>query len=261
MTHPSSLVHPDAVLGADVKIGPFCTVGAGVEIGDGCRLLSHVVIDGPQTVIGEDNTFHPFSVIGVDAQDKKYGGEPTRLVIGDGNVFRESVSVHRGSVGGGETRIGSGNLLMNHVHVAHDCTIGDHNVLASYVGLSGHVVLDDHVTLGGRVGVVQFLRIGSHAYVGGGSVVDGHVPPYASAVGNRLRIRGVNVVGLKRRGFSREAIHAISDAHALYFRSGLRKEEALQQIDEQVGGAEEVEAFTAFLRAVDGTARASEPSE
>ena len=250
--HPSSVVHADAMLGDDIEIGPFCTVGPEVQLGDGCRLISHVVIEGPETTIGKNNTFYPFCIIGIDPQDLQYHQERTRLVVGDGNVFRESVSVHRGSVKGGETRIGHDNLLMGYVHVAHDCILGNHNILASYVGLSGHVMIDDYVTLGGRVGVVQFFRIGSYAYIGGGSVIDKNVPPYASGYGNRLKIKSINIVGLKRHGFSRDAIHAISDAHRLYFRSDLSKGEALQQIEETLGSVEEVRLFTEFLKAVGG---------
>ncbi|HMB92798.1 MAG TPA: acyl-ACP--UDP-N-acetylglucosamine O-acyltransferase [Rhodothermales bacterium] len=251
--HPSSLVHSAAVLGDDIEIGPFCTVGPEVQLGDGCRLISHVVIDGPETVIGKNNTFYPFCVVGSDPQDQKYHQERTRLVVGESNIFREWVSVNRGTEGGGgETRIGDENQFMAYVHVAHDCVLGNHNTLASYVGLSGHVVIDDYVTLGGRVGVVQFLRIGSYAYIGGGSVVDKNVPPYTIGYGNRLEIKGANIVGLKRSGFSREAIHAIADTHQLYFRSDLSEAEALRRIEEKSGEFDEVRIFTEFLEAVGG---------
>lgn len=251
--HPSSFVHPDAVLGDDIEIGPFCTVGAGVQIDDGCRLISHVVIEGPVTEVGSNNTFYPFSIIGTDPQDMKYHGEITRLIIGKGNTFRESVSVHRGTVGGGgETRIGDENLVMGYVHIAHDCIVGSNNIFANYVGLSGHVVVDDYVTLGGQVGVVQFLRIGSYAYIGGASLIDRNIPPYASGYGNRIEIKGVNIVGLRRHGFSREVIGAISDAHRLYFRSGLSEVEALRRIEAELGDFREVDLFTRFLQEVGG---------
>ena len=251
--HESSLIHPDAALGDNIEIGPFCTVGPGVTLGDDCRLLSHVVLDGPDTRLGKRNTFYPFSIIGTDPQDLKYHQEKTQLIVGDGNVFRESVSVHRGTIGGGgETRIGDNNLVMGYVHVAHDCRVGNNNVLANYVGLSGHVTIDDNVTLGGQVGVVQFLRIGSYSYIGGASVIDKNVPPYASGYGNRIEIKGVNIVGLKRQGFPREVISAISDAHRLYFRSGLSEMEALRRIEAELGDYEEVILFTDFLQAVGG---------
>lgn len=251
--HPTSIIHPDARLGDDIEIGPFCTISDGVALGDGCRLISHVVIEGPETVIGESNTFHPFSIIGTEPEDKKYHQELTRLEVGDGNIFREFVSVHRGtSVGGAVTRIGNDNLLMGYVHVAHDCVLGNGNVLADYTGLAGHVVIDDCVTLSGQVGVVQFLRIGSYAYIGGGSVIDRHVPPFATGYGNRLEIKGVNIVGLRRHGFSREVISAISDAHRIYFRSGMSEAGALRRIEAELGDVDEVRQFIEFLDAVSG---------
>ncbi len=251
--HPSSLIHPDAILGEDIEVGPFCIVGAGVQLGSGCKLLSHVVIEGHSTEIGNNNTFYPFCIIGAEPQDKKHNHETTRLFIGTGNTFRESVSVHRGTVtGGSETRIGNDNLLMGYVHVAHDCCIGNNNVLANYVGLSGHSLIDDFVILGGQVGVVQFLRIGSYSYIGGGSLIDRNIPPYTTGYGNRIAIKGVNIVGLKRQGFSRDQISAISDAHRLYFRSDLSEVEALRRIEAELGEYPEVVLFTDFLQAVGG---------
>lgn len=250
--HPSSIVADNAVIGDNVEIGPYCRVGAGVKLGDGCRLISHVVIDGPDTVVGSSNTFYPFSIIGADPQVIDPGQHQTRTVIGDRNTFRESVSVHRSAVEGGETRIGNDNLLMTYVHVAHDCSLGSNNVLASYVGLSGHVGVGDHVTLGGRSGVVQRCRVGSYSYIGGASVIDKDVPPYFAGYGVRSTVKRVNIVGLKRQGFRREAIRAIVDAHQIYFRSDLRKVEALQQIRETLGDVEEVQLFLAFFDAVDG---------
>ena len=250
--HKSSIVDPKAVLGTNIEVGPFCTVGPGVKIGNGCKLISHVVLDG-DTDIGDRNTFYPFAIIGAEPQDKKYQQEKTGLFIGNGNVFRESVSVHRGTVTGiGETRIGDNNLIMGFVHVAHDCVLGSNNILANYVGLSGHVTIDDHVTLGGQTGVVQFLRIGSYAYVGGASVIDKNIPPYSSGYGNRIEVKSVNIVGLKRSGFSREAIAAISDAHKLYFRSELSEAEALRRIGAELGDFSEVQLFTSFLQSVGG---------
>lgn len=251
--HPSSFVDPAAELGNNIDIGPFCTVGAGVRLGDGCKLRSHVVLDGPGTVIGNDNVFYPFCIIGAAPQDKKYHEEASQLIIGNNNVFRESVSVHRGTeAGGGETRIGDDNLLMGYVHVAHDCALGNENVLANYAGLSGHVVLDNCVTLGGQTGIVQFVRVGSYSYIGGGSIIDKNIPPYTTGYGNRIEIKGVNIVGLKRRGFSRDVIAAVSDAHKLYFRSGLSEAESMRRIDAELGDFQEVAMFTEFLQAVGG---------
>lgn len=251
--HPSSIVDPAAELGDNIEIGPFCTVGAGVKLGDGCKLRSHVVLEGPGTTIGSNNEFYPFTMIGAAPQDRKYHEEESQLIIGDDNIFRESSSAHRGTeAGGGKTVIGNGNLFMGYVHIAHDCILGNENILANYVGLSGHVVLDDCVTLGGQTGVVQFLRIGSYSYIGGASVIDKNIPPYATGYGNRIEIKGVNIVGLKRRGFARDTISAISDAHRLYFRSGLSEAEAMQRIEAELGDVPEVAHFTEFLQAVGG---------
>tara|TARA_R110002072_G_scaffold46082_10_gene127981 strand:- start:9387 stop:10160 length:774 start_codon:yes stop_codon:yes gene_type:complete len=253
--HPSSLIDDSAILGDDITIGPFCTIGPNVKLGDGCKLTSHVVIER-DTSIGKQNAFHPFCIIGMDPTDKKYQQQETTLEIGDGNTFRESVSVHRGTVeGGAVTMIGNDNLFMGYVHIAHDCIIGNHTVLANYVGLSGHVSINDYAILGGQVGVVQFLKIGSHAYIGGGSVIDKNVPPFSTGYGNRLEIKGVNIVGLKRRGFSRPEISAISDAHRLFFRSGLSEVEALRQIEAELGESKEVQEFTNFISEVGGKIR------
>jgi len=250
--HPTSFIDETAVLGENIEIGPFCTVGPEVSIGDNCKLISHVVLEG-KTDIGNDNTFFPFSIIGAEPQDLKYHGEPTVLKIGNGNTFREFASVHRGTITGiGETRIGDDNLIMGYVHVGHDCVIGNSNVLANYVALSGHVMIDDHVVLGGQTGVVQFLRIGSYAYIGGASVIDRNIPPYAMGYGNRLEIKGINIVGLKRSGFSRESIAAILDAHKLYYRSDMSEVEALRRIEAEIGDVEEVRLFTNFIREVGG---------
>ncbi len=250
--HSSSLIDPGAELGDDITIGPFCTVGAGVKLGDGCRLISHAVLDG-DTEIEAGNVFYPFTIIGAAPQDLKFNNEKTGLFIGKNNVFRESVSVHRGTVTGiGETRVGSDNLIMGYVHIAHDCVIGNNNVLANYVGLSGHVTIDNHVILGGQTGVVQFLRIGSHSYVGGASVIDKNIPPFSSGYGNRIEIKSINIVGLKRAGFSRDRINAISDAHKLYFRSGLSEVEAIPRIEAELGDMEDVQLFLGFLHETGG---------
>lgn len=250
--HPTAIVDGKAELGSDITIGPYCTIGPDVVLNDGCTLVSHVVLEG-NTTIGRNNRFHPFSIIGADPGDLKYKNEDTTLIIGDGNTFRESSSVHRGTVtGGGETRIGDDNLLMGYVHIAHDCILGNNNVLATYVGLSGHVIIDNNAILGGQTGVVQFLRIGSFAYIGGASTIDKNIPPYATGYGNRIAIKGVNIVGLKRAGYGRDVISAISEAHKLYFRSDLSEAEAIPRIEAELGEVEEVQNFLGFLRAVGG---------
>ena len=250
--HATAIVSDQANLGDNITIGPYACVEPGVTLGNGCTLASHAVLRGNST-IGEDNFFDSFSVVGGDPGDLKYNKEETKLHIGNGNTFRESVTVHRGTVsGGGETRIGDNNLLMGYVHVAHDCTLGDSNVLSTYVGLSGHVTIDNNAILGGQTGVVQFLRIGSFAYIGGASVIDKNIPPYSTGYGNRIAIKGVNIVGLKRAGYSREVISAISEAHKLYFKSGLSEAEAIPRIEAELGETEEVRHFLEFLQSVDG---------
>lgn len=250
--HPTALVDKDAQLGQDVEIGPFCVVGSQVALGDRCVLRGNVTIEGP-TQIGPDNVFYPFTYIGSAPQDLKYQNEPTQLTIGANNQFRECVSVHRGTVqGGGKTTIGDHNLLMGYVHVAHDCVLGNHNVLANYTGLSGHVVLEDYITLGGQNGVTQFVHIGSYAYTGAGSLIDKHVVPYTTGYGNRFEIKGINIVGLKRRGFDRKVINQIMEAHRILFRQDLKTEEALKQIETAFGDVPEVLALATFIQNVEG---------
>ena len=253
--HPTSILEDGAQIGADVEIGPYCVIGSGVTIGDGCRLKSHVTLDG-QTTIGAENIFHPSAYIGGEPQDLKYNQEKTLVTIGSNNTFREGVSVHRGTVGGGgKTVIGDNNLLMGYVHVAHDCCIGNHNILANYTGLSGHVTLDDYVTLGGQNGVAQFLSVGSYVYTGAASLIDRNIPPYATGYGNRFEVKGVNIVGLKRRGFSREAIGEILEAHRIFYRSELKNDEALRIIEETFGESSAVRAFLDFMYSVEGSGK------
>jgi UDP-N-acetylglucosamine acyltransferase len=246
--HPQSIVHPDAQLADDVVVGPFCTVGAGVRIGAGSRLVSHVVIDG-DTVIGTGNKFYPFCSIGLESQDKKYADEPTRVVIGDDNSFRESCTVHRGTVQDqGVTRIGSRGLFMAYAHVAHDCVVGDDVILANAATLGGHVVVGNWAILGGLAGVHQFCRIGEHAMVGGASCVLQDVAPYCLGQGNPFSISTVNAEGLKRRGFAPDAIAAVRNAHKIIFRSGLILKDAIVALEaEAAAGGNEVAAALAPL--------------
>ena len=252
--HATSLVENGAVIGKNVEIGPFCHVGANVSIGDGCILKSHVVIDG-WTTLGEKNTIYPFTSIGGEPQDLKYKNEKTLVTIGNENIIREGVTIHRGTKGGGgETNLGDHNLLMGYVHIAHDCHIGNHNILSNYTGLSGHCTLDDHINLGGQNGIAQFLHIGSYVFTGGGSLIDRNIPPYSTGFGNRFEVKGVNIVGLKRKGFSREAISEILEAHRLYFRADLKSDEALRIIEETYGDRKEIREFLDFMVKTDGTA-------
>ena len=243
--HPTAELAEDVVIGEEVVIGPYCVIGPGVSLGDGCVLHSHVVIQR-DTRMGEGNQVYPFTLLGGDPQDLKYKGEQTHLVVGDRNVFREGVYAHRGTADG-ETRIGDDNLLMGHVHVAHDCLIGNANVLAQYVGLSGHVRIQNHTIIGGKVGVQQFMCIGSHAYIGGQCRVAQHIPPYTACRGTPLEINGINVIGMRRLGIPRDNIQAVQRAYKHFFRSGLAQAQALQDL-ERMTDFPEVRAFAEFLR-------------
>jgi UDP-N-acetylglucosamine acyltransferase len=245
--HPSAQVDPGAVLAPDVVVGPFCVVGAGVRIGAGTVLHAHVVIEGP-TTMGEQNRLFPFACIGMEPQDLKFRGEPTTLEIGDRNLFRESVTVHRGTVGGGGvTRLGSDNLLMAGTHVAHDCHVGSHVIFANAATLAGHVTVEDGATIGAFSGVHQFCRVGRQAYIGGYSVLTQDAAPYVLTVGNRARAYGINVVGLERKGVAASTIQALKQAYRLLFRAHLSQEEALQRVRAEIGEVEEVRRLADFI--------------
>lgn len=247
--HPTSIIHPGAELGSDIDIGPWCTIGPKVRLGSRNRLISHVVIDG-NTTIAEGNTFFPFSAIGMVPQDLKYKGEDTLLKIGKNNTIRESVTLNLGTVQGGNiTEIGDGNLLMAYVHLGHDTRIGNGCVIANGVQLAGHVILEDYVTIGGVTGIGQFTRIGAHAYVAGHSALEKNLPPFCIAYGSRpVVIRGANIVGLKRRGFSAEAIQRISEVIKLWTRSDYNKEQCLAEIESSFGSHPECKQFLDFIK-------------
>ena len=229
-----SVVHPDAVLADDVRVGPFCTVGPQVKIGVGSHLISHVVIDG-ETTIGSRNTFYPYASIGMAPQDKKYAGEPTPLVIGDDNVFRESCTIHRGTaLDKGVTTIGSRVLAMAYAHVAHDCIVGDDVILANGATLAGHVHMGAFAILGGLSAVHQFCRVGAHAMIGGCACITQDIAPYVLGHGNPFSVSSVNLEGLKRRGFSAEAVAAVRAAYKTVWRSGLTLKEAVDALDETI---------------------------
>ncbi|HEV8199194.1 MAG TPA: acyl-ACP--UDP-N-acetylglucosamine O-acyltransferase [Candidatus Polarisedimenticolia bacterium] len=245
--HPSAQVDPGAALAPDVVVGPFCVVGAGVRIGAGTVLHAHVVVEGP-TTIGEQNRLFPFACVGMEPQDLKFKGEPTTLEIGDRNMFRESVTVHRGTVGGGGvTRLGSDNLLMAGTHVAHDCHVGSHVIFANAATLAGHVTVEDGATIGAFSGVHQFCRVGRQAYIGGYSVLTQDAAPYVLTVGNRARAYGINVIGLERKGIPAATIQALKQAYRLLFRAHLSQEEALQRVRSEIGGVEEVRLLADFI--------------
>jgi UDP-N-acetylglucosamine acyltransferase len=226
--HPTALIHPTAIvargaeLGDGVRIGPYCSVGADVVIEDGAELISHVVVDG-HTRIGRHAVLYPFCTVGLAPQDLKYRGEPTRCEIGARTQVREHCTIHRGTVTGkGITRVGAECLLMAVAHVAHDCTIGEHVIIANNAVMGGHVAIDDHAVIGGAAAIHQFVRIGRAAMVGGVSGVEADVIPFGSVIGNRARLAGLNVVGLKRRGFDKAQIQLLHNAFRdLFRREGL----------------------------------------
>lgn len=214
--HPTAIVSPLATLGRNVRVGPYCIVGANVELGDDCVLHSHVILEG-HSKIGRGNEFFPFAAVGGKTQDLKYKGDPTYLEVGDHNVFRENCTVHRGTHADLPTRIGSNNLLLCYSHVAHDCQLGDHIILSNSVGIAGHVIIEDHAIVSGVAAVHQFCRIGQHSIVGGCSKVVQDVPPFMIVDGNPASTRGVNLVGLQRRGFVEGDIKALKSAYKKLF--------------------------------------------
>lgn len=248
MIHATAIVHPSARIDASVSIGPYSIVGEQVKIGAGTKIASHVVIER-WTEIGRDNQIFQFASVGAGPQDLKYKGEETWLVIGDRNRIREFATLHRGTVdGGGRTVVGNDNLLMAYSHVAHDCEVHNRIVMANAATLAGHVEVEDNAILGGLVAVHQFCRVGCHAMISGGAMIAQDIPPYTIAQGDRAKTIGINLVGLKRRGFPEATIRGIKNAYKLMFRSGLRMEEALKRIDSELGTIPEVQHFAAFIK-------------
>jgi UDP-N-acetylglucosamine acyltransferase len=245
--HPTAIIDSRAELDRDVEVGPYCVVGAGVKVGRGTRLQSHVAVQG-RTTLGEANVIFPFASVGSVPQDLKYKGEPSELLIGNRNTIREYVSLNPGTAGGGMvTRVGDQNLLMMYCHIAHDCIVGDRNVIANGATLGGHVIVEDHVIVGGLVGIHQFVRIGTGAILGAGSMVSMDVPPYCNATGDRAKLHGLNLEGLKRRGFDKSTIAAIRNAYRIAFHSKLRTADALNKIRRDIPGIPEIEKFVAFI--------------
>jgi len=217
--HPTAVIDPGARLHPTVTVGPYSVIGPGVEVGEGTTIGPHVVLQGP-SVFGRNNRIFQFASLGAEPQDKKYAGEPTRLVVGDGNTIREYVTMNRGTTQDlQETRVGSDNWIMANCHIAHDCVVGDHTILANGVILAGHVTVEDWAILGGYVAVHQFSRLGEHCFVGGGSEVERDIAPWVMSVGHPAQPRGINKEGLRRRGFKPDEIEAIEDLYKLVFRS------------------------------------------
>lgn len=247
--HPTAVIHPRAWLASTVTIGPYCVIGENVALGDDCELMSHGVIDG-HTQVGSGNRFFPFVSIGCAPQDLKYRGELTRVEIGSDNVFREFVTVHRGTAGGGGvTRIGNRNLLMAYVHVAHDCTLGDDVIMANGATLSGHVEVQDKAIIGAFSAIHQFCRVGAHAFLGGYSVVTRDLLPYSKTSAPRpLGVYGANHLGLERRGFSKEEIAELQAAFRLLCRAKLNTTQALAAIEARHFQSEQVRALVDFIK-------------
>ena len=245
--HPTAIVHPGAKLGADVEIGAYSLIGEHVEIGAGTRIGPHVVING-HTRLGEGNRVFQFCSLGEEPQDKKYAGEPTRLEIGDHNVIREFCTFNTGTVQDvGVTRLGSHNWIMAYVHIAHDCQVGNHTIFANNATLAGHVHIDDHAILGGFTGVHQFCRVGTHVITGIASVVRQDIPPFLMVAGNPLAPHGVNSEGLKRRGFSSEALAGLKRAYKTLYKSGLTLAEAQAAIAAEAETLPELKPLADFL--------------
>lgn len=247
--HDTAVVDEAASLGANVTVGPYCVVGGGVVLGDGVELHSHVVIGG-LTGIGAGTRIFPFASIGLAPQDLKYKGEESRLVIGSGNVIREYVTMNPGTQGGGMlTRIGDGGLFMIGVHVAHDCMVGDNVIMANNATLGGHVNVGDNAVIGGLAAVHQFVRIGAHAMIGGLSGVEQDVIPYGSVMGERANLSGLNIIGMKRRGISREEIHSLRGAYRVLFSDSGTQAGRIEEAARQFSGSDAVDQVIDFVRA------------
>ncbi|MCX7913829.1 MAG: acyl-ACP--UDP-N-acetylglucosamine O-acyltransferase [Thermodesulfovibrionales bacterium] len=245
--HPTSIVSSKAVIHDNVYIGPFCIVGDGVTIKDGTRLISNVIIDG-DTVIGENCTIYPFTSIGLPPQDLTYKNEKTGVRIGNNNIIRENVTIHRGSVkGDGLTEIGDSNFIMAYVHIAHDCKIGNSIIMANVATLGGHVVVEDYAVIGGVVAIHQFTRIGAYSMVGGFSGVVQDVIPYMMASGERAKLYGPNAIGLKRRGFSEETINMLKRVYKVLFREKNTLQNAIQKIKKDFPQTEEIKKIIDFI--------------
>jgi UDP-N-acetylglucosamine acyltransferase len=244
---PRAVVSPTAQLADDVEIGPFAVIGDNVTIGPGCWIGPHAVVNGP-TSLGANNRVFQFASLGDAPQDKKYQGEPTRLEVGDRNIFREYCTVNRGTVTGhGVTRVGNDNMLLAYTHVGHDCILGNHIVLSNLVMLGGHVELGDWVIMSGYAGAHQFAKIGAHAFIGNNTAVTRDVPPYVLAAGQPAEPRMINSEGLKRRGFSEEQIRAIKNAYRVLYRSELKLEDAMERLKAMAQEHDVLQIFVDFI--------------
>ena len=247
MIHSSAIFHPQAQIGSDCEIGPYCVIGENVALGDGCKLHSHVVIDG-YTKLGRENEIFPFASIGLKTQDLKWKGGVTRTEIGDGNTFREYVTVHSATGDGEVTRVGSHNTILAYCHIAHNCTLGDHIIMSNVATLAGHVTVEDHAVVGGLAAVHQFCRIGKMSMIGGCSKIVQDVPPFMIVDGNPGETRTINKVGMERHGVSEEAQNALRQAYKILFREGLTIPNALVKIEQELPKLPEVLHLLNFVR-------------
>jgi UDP-N-acetylglucosamine acyltransferase len=248
MVHSTAIVHPKAEVASSCEVGPYCVIGGHVTLGDNCKLHSHVVIDG-HTKLGKENEIFPFASIGKQTQDLKWKGGVTRLEIGDRNVFREGVTIHSATDDGNATVVGSNNLLLTYVHIAHDCVLGNHIIMSGYAGLAGHVVVEDHAILGGYTAVHQFCRVGKLAMTGGCSRIPQDVSPFMIVEGNPAETRTINKIGLERNNVSSEAQTALRRAYKIIFREELSVPNALLKIEEELPSLPEVQHLVQFIRA------------
>ena len=246
--HPTAIIGPQTELGENVTIGPYAIIEGEVFIDSGTQIGAHVYIDR-YTHIGKNCRISPFAAIGTPPQDKRYKGEKTEVIIGDENVIREYVTIHRGTTEGrGKTQIGNQNLLMAYCHVAHDCQVGDGVVMANVATLGGHVIIGDYATLGGLAAVQQFVRVGAYSFIGGKSAVVQDIPPYVIAAGDRAKLFGLNIVGLKRHEFSNDLIAALKKAYQIVIRSHLTIQEAMVRVEKEVPSFPELTQFLDFIR-------------
>lgn len=244
--HTTAIIYEGAELAEDVVIGPYTVIGPQVKIGKGTVVESHVVIEG-ETIIGEGNKIYSFASIGKDSQDLKYKGEATKTIIGNNNKIREFVTIHRGTTDRWETKIGNNCLLMAYVHVAHDCIIGNNVILANNATLAGHVVMEDFSYVGGLTPVHQFCKIGTHAFVGGASSINQDIVPFVIAEGAKGGPRALNLIGLKRKGFSDETLKNLKEAFKLIFRSNLLLKDAVEKVTNELGHDENVKTMLEFI--------------
>jgi UDP-N-acetylglucosamine acyltransferase len=250
--HPQAVVAASAKLGEGVKVGAFAVVGEDVELGEGCVLHAHAVVQGPSS-FGKNNVFYPFSVIGGDPQDYTFRGERTELAAGDGNIFREYVTVSRGTEkGGGRTNLGSGNFLLAYSHIGHDCQIGDQTLFVNGATLAGHVTVEDFATIGALSPVHQFCRIGRYAYIGASTVITQDVPPFSRVVTEReTKSFGINAIGLERKGFSAERLKALKTAYRLLLRSRMNTTQALAEMRKTLSESADVQELIRFIESAE----------